>query len=69
MYGTEGAKAEAAYAESKALPDPNSTDNPEFKIVLNLIKEGLPKDPTKWTRMAKRLVGKCMTLKGHTGVV
>lgn len=54
----EGAKAEAAYAESGALPDPNSTDNPEFKIVLGLIKEGLPKDSTKWTRMAKRLVGK-----------
>eukprot|EP00884_Botryococcus_braunii_P007370 jgi/Botrbrau1/16634/Bobra.0068s0053.1 len=53
----EGAKAEAAYAANGALPDPNSTDNPEFKIVLSLIKDGLPKDPTKWTRMAKRLVG------------
>jgi S-adenosyl-L-homocysteine hydrolase, NAD binding domain/S-adenosyl-L-homocysteine hydrolase len=54
----EGAKAEAAYKESGALPDPETTDNPEFKIVLGLIKDGLPKDPTKWTRMAERLVGK-----------
>ncbi len=57
----EGAKAEIAYAATKAVPDPNSTDNPEFKIVLTLIKDGLPKDPTKYTRMAKRLVGESTT--------
>jgi hypothetical protein len=50
----EGAKAEAAYAKDGTLPDPNSTTNPEFKIVLGLIKDGIPRDPTRYTRMAKR---------------
>ena len=53
----EGIKAEAAYAKDKSLPDPDSTDNPEFKIVLGLIKEGLPKTPQKWTNMGKSLRG------------
>ncbi len=53
----EGVKAEAAYAKDKTLPDPTSTDNPEFQIVLAIIKEGLPKNPTKWTEMAKEMEG------------
>eukprot|EP00894_Picocystis_sp_ML_P001302 jgi/Pico_ML_1/51819/g2665.t1 len=53
----EGEKAEKLYAKDGTLPDPTSTDNAEFKIVLSIIKEGLPKDPNRWTRMAKRLVG------------
>jgi adenosylhomocysteinase len=53
----EGVKAEEAYAKDGTLPDPTSTDNAEFQIVLQLIKDGLPKDPTKWTRMSKKLVG------------
>lgn len=51
---TEGMKAEAAYAKDGTLPDPSSTTNPEFQIVLGLIKDGLARDPTKYTRMAKR---------------
>ena len=43
----EGVKAEAAYAKDGTLPDPTSTDNPEFQIVLGLIKDGLAKDPQK----------------------
>jgi hypothetical protein len=39
----EGVKAEAAYAKDKTLPDPNSTTNPEFKIVLSIIKDTLAK--------------------------
>lgn len=50
----EGVKAEAAYAKDGTLPDPTSTTNPEFQIVLALIKDGLARDPTKYTRMAKR---------------
>lgn len=50
-------KAEAAYAKDGTLPDPSSTTNPEFKIVLSLIKEGLASDPTRYTRMAKRCQG------------
>ncbi len=39
----EGVKAEAAFAKDKTLPDPNSTTNPEFKIVLSIIKDTLQK--------------------------
>ena len=53
----EGVKAEAAFAKDGTLPDPDSTDNPEFKIVMQVIKDGLSKDATKWTRMAERMVG------------
>eukprot|EP00877_Chromochloris_zofingiensis_P007830 jgi/Chrzof1/32/Cz01g01020.t1 len=53
----EGVKAEKAFSKDGTLPDPTSTDNPEFKIVLSIIKEGLQKDPNRYTRMAERLVG------------
>ncbi|MBR56994.1 MAG: adenosylhomocysteinase [Myxococcales bacterium] len=53
----EGYKAETAYAKDGTLPDPDSTDNPEFKIVLALIRDGLEADPTRWHRVADRLVG------------
>ncbi|KAG2494843.1 hypothetical protein HYH03_007083 [Edaphochlamys debaryana] len=53
----EGLKAEAAFAKDGTLPDPASTDNAEFKIVLGLIRDTIQKDPTKWTRMAKKVVG------------
>lgn len=53
----EGVKAEKIYAESKVLPDPASTDNEEFKIILSLIARELPKNPTKWTKVAARCVG------------
>jgi len=39
------------------VPDPDSTDDQEFKIVLRLLRTVLKKDPTKWTRMAAKLVG------------
>ena len=50
-------KAEEAYAKDGTLPDPSSTDNPEFKIVLGLIRDGLSKDNQKWSKLAKNLVG------------
>ncbi len=50
-------KAEAAFAKDGSKPDPDSTDNHEFKIVLRIIRDGLSKDPTRWTRMAKQIVG------------
>merc|ERR1719424_1843257 len=34
----EGKKAEDAFAKDGTLPDPSSTDNAEFKIVLSIIK-------------------------------
>ncbi len=43
----EGVKAEEAYEKDGTLPDPASTDNPEFQIVLRLIRDGLSKDSKK----------------------
>mmetsp|Transcript_56065 Transcript_56065/g.114602 ORF Transcript_56065/g.114602 Transcript_56065/m.114602 type:complete len:479 (+) Transcript_56065:35-1471(+) len=53
----EGVKAEALYKKDGTLPDPNSTTNPEFKIVLGIIARELPKQSDKWTRLAARMVG------------
>lgn len=53
----EGFKAEIAYAKDGTIPDPSSTDNAEFKLVLQTIKDGLPTDPKRWTKMVDRLVG------------
>lgn len=53
----EGVKAEAAFAKDGTVPDPTSTDNPEFQIVLAIIKRTLGEDPQKWTKMAKKCQG------------
>lgn len=53
----EGVKAEEEFEKSGKLPDPTSTDNVEFQIVLGLIKEGLKTNPTKYRTMRDRLVG------------
>ncbi|PNH11835.1 Adenosylhomocysteinase [Tetrabaena socialis] len=53
----EGLKAEALFAKDGTLPNPDSTDNAEFKIVLGLIRDSIGKDATKWTRMAAKVVG------------
>merc|ERR1712182_48669 len=48
----KGREYEATYAKTKQLPDSASTSNAEFKCVLQLIRDSIPRDPTKWTRMA-----------------
>jgi len=55
----EGVKAEKLYKESngKVLPDPDTTNNEEFKIVLKLLRNVIQKDSTKWTRMAAQIHG------------
>jgi len=53
----EGVKAEIKYEATGELPDPNSTDNAEFKIVLSIIKRLLPENPKKWRMLADRMVG------------
>merc|ERR1712159_944236 len=50
----KGKEFEEKYAKDKSLPDPASTTNAEFKCVLQIIKESIPRDPTKWTKMAKQ---------------
>merc|ERR1712107_457911 len=49
----KGTELEAAFAKDGTLPDPESTTNPEFKCVLQLVKDSISLDATKWTRMAK----------------
>merc|ERR1712032_1526359 len=54
----EGKKAEDHYAEDGTLPDPNSTDNAEFKIVLSIIRRLLLSgDVDKWNKISSRCVG------------
>merc|ERR1719388_746072 len=44
-------------AKNGTLPDPASTQNPEFKCVLATLKASIQKDPTKWTKMSKTVRG------------
>ncbi|KAM3357069.1 hypothetical protein P3S68_023783 [Capsicum galapagoense] len=53
----EGVKAEEEFAKNGTVPDPSSTDNVEFQLVLGIIKESLKVDPLRYTRMKERLVG------------
>jgi len=54
----EGKKAEDAFLKDGTLPDPESTDNAEFKIVLTIIKRLLGEGVTdKWNKIATRCMG------------
>jgi len=53
----EGAKAEKAFAKDGTVPNPDAVTDPEYKIVLNLIKNTLKTNPTMWQKMAKSVVG------------
>merc|ERR1712099_86113 len=53
-----GKKAEDLFNKDGTLPDPDSTDNAEFKIVLSIIKRLLESGVTdKWNKIAKRCMG------------
>merc|ERR1712056_33046 len=52
-----GKEFEEKFAKDGTLPDPESTTNPEMKCVFELLKESIPKDKTKYTRMAKQCKG------------
>jgi len=53
----KGLEFEAKFAKDGSLPDPASTDNAEFKCILQLLKDSIPADKTKYTRMAKKCKG------------
>jgi adenosylhomocysteinase len=53
----EGVKAEAEFKATGKVPDPNSTEDPEFKLVLGLIVTTLKTDPQRWTKMAAGIHG------------
>ncbi len=58
MLVHEGKKAEDRFLLDGTLPDPASTDNAEFKIVLALLRNLLVSGVTdKWNKVAKRCVG------------
>merc|ERR1719225_1399922 len=54
----EGKKAEDLFNANGTLPDPSSTTNAEFKIVLTIIRRLLENGETdKWNKIAARCVG------------
>merc|ERR1711935_61874 len=53
----KGKEFEEKYAKDGTVPDPASTDNAEFKCILQLLKDSIPADKTKYTRMAKACHG------------
>merc|ERR1712232_1523120 len=53
----KGKEFEGKFAKDGSLPDPESTDNPEFKCILQLLKDSIPADKTKYTRMAAKCKG------------
>jgi len=53
----KGKEFEEKYAKDGSLPDPNSTTNAEFKCILQLLKDSIPSDKTKYIRMAKQCKG------------
>jgi len=54
----EGKKAEDLFLKDGTLPDPSTTDNAEFKIVLTIIKRLLEAGETdKWNKIATRCQG------------
>merc|ERR1712056_67006 len=53
----KGKEFEEKFAKDGSLPDPASTDNAEFKCILQLLKDSIPMDKTKYTRMAKKCRG------------
>ncbi|GBG24259.1 Adenosylhomocysteinase [Hondaea fermentalgiana] len=53
----QGIEAEKKFAADGTLPDPESTDNAEFKCVLNILKRELERDPRRWHKIIDRIVG------------
>merc|ERR1719272_742192 len=53
----KGKEFEEKYAKDGSLPDPASTDNAEFKCILQRLKDSIPADKTKYSRMAKKCQG------------
>jgi len=54
----EGVKAERHFLKTKELPDPESTNNAEFREVLKILRKGLQAGLTdKWTKISQLLIG------------
>merc|ERR1712046_285406 len=53
----KGKEFEEKFVKDGTLPDPESTTNPEFKCVLQTIRDSIAVDKTKYTRMAAKCKG------------
>merc|ERR1712047_132814 len=53
----KGKEFEEKFAKDGSLPDPASTDNAEFKCILQLLRDSIQQDKTKYTRMAAKCKG------------
>jgi len=53
----KGKECEEKFAKDGTLPDSSSTDNAELKCILELLKESIQADKTKYTRMAAKCGG------------
>jgi len=53
----KGSEWEAQYNRDQKLPDPESSANPEFRCVLQTVRDSIQIDATKWTRMSKKCRG------------
>merc|ERR1712157_82106 len=53
----KGKEYEEKFAKDGSLPDPASTDNAEFKCILQLLRDSIQVDKTKYSRMAKKCRG------------
>jgi adenosylhomocysteinase len=56
----------AEFERAAAVPDPDSADSEEFRVVLSLLQRTLGEDPQKWTRMGEGMKG--VTEETTTGV-
>src|SRR3712207_2123107 len=45
------------FERAGAVPDPESADSEEFRVVLALLRDSLEGDPQKWTRLAAGVKG------------
>ncbi|MBO0687015.1 MAG: adenosylhomocysteinase, partial [Candidatus Dormibacteraeota bacterium] len=56
----------AEYERAGAVPDPESADSEELKVILQVLKRSLAADPQRWTRVAAGVKG--VTEETTTGV-
>ena len=56
----------AEFEKAGAVPDPESADSEEFRVVLSLLQRTLSEDPQKWTRIGEQVKG--VTEETTTGV-
>ena len=52
-----GKEAEDAHVKDGTLPDPDSTDNEEVKVILTLLRNRLAEDAQYWNRMVDNIKG------------